>query len=300
MKYTTCSGRQIRKERNNTAKYVLLEFAAVAFLAAGGIFIKLSVLPPVTTGFYRVLFSLPLLFPLSYRHLNQVNKEDVILLLFAGIFLAGDISLWNLSFRYTSVAHANLFANLTPLTVIPVSFFIFKERIPRFFIIGTAITLAGVFIIIAAKGSVVISCINTGDVLAFGASFFYASFILITYRLRDRIESSAIMFISGVGCSAALFIISCFFEGFRVPRGFNELWPLFALALCMQVIGHNLLAYCQGKVSVNLSSVICLSQPAAASVYSYFIFSEILTGREIIGIIVVIAGICTVQYTIKK
>lgn len=280
--------------RHNKTKDILLELVAVVFLATGGIFVKYSALSPINTGFYRVLFSLPILYPLAYKNLKRLKRKDIIILFLAGVFLAGDISLWNLSFSYTSVANANLLTNLTPFTVIPVSFFVFKEKIPRFFFAGAIITLLGVFILIGGKINP-----NThnyfGDFLAFCASFFYAGFLLISYRLRDRIESSVIMFVSGFGSVTALFISSALIEGFQVPNGINELWPLLGLTLCLQVIGHNLLAHCQGKINVNLSSIICLSQPAIASVYSFLLFSEIISPKEIAGIIIVVAGVYLVK-----
>ncbi|MDF2885767.1 MAG: family transporter [Lacrimispora sp.] len=170
--------------RHNKTKDILLELVAIAFLATGGIFVKYSALSPINTGFYRVLFSLPILYPLAYKNLKQLKRKDIIILFLAGVFLAGDISLWNLSFSYTSVANANLLTNLTPFTVIPVSFFLFKEKIPKLFFAGAVITLLGVFILIGGKINP--STYNYfGDFLAFCASFFYASFLLISYRLTE-------------------------------------------------------------------------------------------------------------------
>lgn len=287
--------------RKNETKDIFLELFAVCFLATGGIFVKLSNLSPINTGFYRVLFSLPLLFPLSYRHIKDLSKKDVIILVLAGVFLAGDVSLWNLSFSYTTVANANLLANLTPFTVIPVTYFLFKEKVPKFFFVGVAITLLGVFILIGGK-------VNPnpenyfGDFLSFSASFFYACFLLISYKLRDHLESSVIMFVSGFGSVATLFVTSNLVEGFQIPKSTHDLWPLFGLTLCLQVIGHNLLAHCQGKVNVNLSSIICLSQPAVASIYSFFLFGETLSTKELLGIAIVIVGVYLVkmQYQAKE
>lgn len=286
--------------RNNETKYILLELLAIAFLSTGGILVKLSALAPINTGFYRVLFSLPLLFPLAYRHLKQLSMRDTLILLLAGIFLAGDISLWNLSFHYTSVANANLLTNLTPFTVIPFSYFIFKERMPKFFLMGAVITIAGVFILITGKTTSSGSS-YFGDFLSLCASFFYAGFLLISYRLRNRISSSVIMFVSGFGTVVTLFITASLAEGIQVPHGLSQLWPLLGLTLFLQVFGHNLLAHCQGKINVNLSSVICLSQPAIASVYAFFIFSEMMSAKEILGIVIIMAGIYAVkaQYNLK-
>lgn len=57
-----------------------------------------------------------------------------------------------------------------------------------------------------------------------------------------------------------------------------QLWPLFGLTLCLQVIGHNLLA-----------------QPAIASAYSFVVFSEVISMKEIFGIIIVLGGVYLVK-----
>lgn len=286
-------------ERRNETKDVLLELFAISFLATGGIFVKQSALMPINTGFYRVLFSLPLLFPLARKGLLELTKKDAAVLFFAGVFLAGDVALWNLSFRYTSVANANLLTNLTPFTVIPVSCFLFREKIPKLFLPSAFLTIIGVFVLVRGKADPEASAFF-GDFLALCASFFYAGFLLISYRLRDRLKSNVIMFISGFGSAFTLGIISCLAEGLEFPKGVHELWPILGLTVCLQVIGHNLLAHCQGKINVNLSSVICLSQPAIASVYSFFIFGERLTGIELLGIFLVMTGVYLVKAQYRK
>lgn len=52
-------------KRDNETKFIALILVAVSFLALGGIFVKLSALPPINTGFYRILFALPF-----WRHLS--------------------------------------------------------------------------------------------------------------------------------------------------------------------------------------------------------------------------------------
>lgn len=285
-------------QRDNDTKDVFLELIAIAFLATGGIFVKFSSLSPINTGFYRVLFATPFLFPLAYKHLYRLTKKDITILCLAGFFLAGDIALWNLSFSYTSVANANLLTNLTPFTVIPISYFLFKEKISPSFLVGAGITLIGVFILLGGKNNPSPSN-YFGDLLAFCASIFYAGFLLITYRLRDRYQSSVIMFISGFGSLLALGTTAAVTEGLQIPKNSVDLFPILGLAICLQVIGHNLLAHCQGKINVNLSTVVCLCQPVIASIYAFLIFSENLSLKEIAGIIIVMVGVYSVKAQYK-
>ncbi len=280
--------------RNNEPKYLLFAFIAITFLATGGIFVKLSALPPISTGMYRVLFALPILYLMARKNLKKITRRDSILLLLSGAFLAGDIALWNMAFLHTTVANANLLTNLTPLIVVPVSFFLFKEQVPRFYVPGLIITLSGVFILIGGK-ALPDPDHYFGDLLAFGACFFYAAFILISYRLRERYESSVIMFISSIGTFITLILVSVPVEGIQYPKSISQLIPILGLTLFLQVIGHNLLSHCQGKLNISLSSVISLLQPVVASVYSFFLFSESLSIKEMAGIIIVIAGVFLVK-----
>ncbi|MGL5797990.1 MAG: EamA family transporter, partial [Cetobacterium sp.] len=80
-------------------------------------------------------------------------------------------------------------------------------------------------------------------------------------------------------------------EGLHYPKNINEILPLVGLALVSQILGQGLLSYCIGKIDITLSSVLVLSQPIIAALYSYFIFRENLTFQEIFGILIVLIGI---------
>lgn len=277
-------------KRENQTRFVLLELVAVCFCASSGVFVRYSALGPVSTGFYRMLFAAPILFLLARKELKELTRRDMAWMLLAGVFFAADIILFNLSLGLTSMANTNLFSNLTTFTVVPVSCLVFHERLPKHLLTGAAVAVAGVALLILGKAEPS-SANYLGDLLAFCASVFYAVYILISYRLRDRHSSHVIVFFCVLSCLIVMPLYSLPVEGLQFPRSWDELWPLLALALCLQVAGHNLMSFCQGKVSVNLSSVVALTQPAVAAVYSFLIFGEKLTWMEVMGIAVVAAGV---------
>ncbi|UUV19826.1 DMT family transporter [Fusobacteria bacterium ZRK30] len=278
----------LTKEGN--VKYLLLIIIAICFLATGGIFVKLSTVPPVMTGFYRVLFSLPILFPVVKKNLSKIDKKDFILILLAGVFLACDLILWNISFHLTTVANSNLLANLVPFTIVPISYFIFKEKIPKLFFLGLGIVLMGVILLMYGKINP-----NTenykGDLLAFLTSIFYALFLLTVYKVRKRVKSLDIMFISGLSSCLVLLIAGLTMEKIKIPLTFTDFYPLIGLAFVSQIGGQGLLSYCLGKVSVTLSSVLILSQPVIGAIYSFIIFNERLSSLEILGVFITLIGI---------
>ena len=281
----------MNNNRCNSAKYIFLIFLAICFLATGGIFVKLSPLPPINTGFYRVLFSIPMLLPfIKKSDLQSLSYKQVVTIVLAGAFLAGDLTFWNSSFSYTTVANSNLLVNLTPFTVIPVSYFLFKEKMTPKFLLGGLVTLLGVFVLMANKVTVSPERL-LGDSMSLGASVFYAMFMITVYKLRDTVKSNVIMFLSAFGTLLVLAAVIFCTEGFYVPKNFEELWPLLALALVSQILGQGLLAYCLGKVNASLSSLITLSQPVVAALYAWVIFQEHLNLQSIIAIIITLTGV---------
>ncbi len=287
------------EKRLNSTKYVMLQIIAAAFLSSNGIWVRFSTLGLLNTGFYRMFFAALILFPAAKKDLHLLKVKDWIILSAAGIFFALDIAVFNFAITQTSLANANLLVNMTPFVILPVSYFLFKEKIPRFFFIGALIAIAGTVVLICGKSAPTFTNYQ-GDFLAFLAMFFYAVYILMTYRMRDRLPGNVIMFACTVSACIVLFVIAGIREGTQVPITFRQIWPLLCLSICQQAIGQGLFVHCQGKLSVNLSSIICLAQPGIAALYSFIIFGEKLSMMEILGIIIVVVGIFLVKMQYQK
>ena len=289
-----------KNKGQDITKYILIELLAVAFLATGGIFVRSSGISPVNCGFYRILFSLPFLYPLAKSEFKSLSKKDVILLLLAGVFFATDVGLANTAYHYTSVANVNLLSTLTPLTIVPVTFWVFKEKIPKFYLLGLIIAIVGVVILVNGKVDP-LGKNYIGDMMAFLSSVFYSLFLLVSYKMRKRIGGSTILFVAGIGSVITFFVYASILEGFQLPATRKDFLLMIGLSLCMQVIGQWIFTYCQGKISVNISSVVGLIQPAFAAIYALLIFKEKLTVMEVAGIAVVTVGIFLVkiQYDTK-
>ena len=159
-------------ERKNQTNFILLEFVSVAFLATGGIFIRLCNIDPIGCGFYRIFFSLPFLYPFARKEFHLLKKNDVLILLLSGIFFATDIALAYVAFEMTSVANVNILCTLTPLTIVPVTAFVFKEKIPKYYLLGALVAIAGVILLVCGKTAPTESN-YLGDLLALASSVFY-------------------------------------------------------------------------------------------------------------------------------
>ena len=288
-------------KRENRTSDVIIQLIATVFLATSGIFVRHISLAPLNVGFWRILFSMFLLYPFVRKNLKNLSKKDWRLLILSGAALGGDIAFCNLAFDYTSIANVSVLTNMTAFIVVPVSYFIFKEKVPKLFFPGAILSVIGVIVLIKGK-AVAAPSGYFGDFLAIIACILFALFLLISYRARDHIDSSTIMFVGGFGGMLATLIPAIILEGFQFPATSKDFFLILGLAVCMQLIGHNLVSYCQGKLSANLSCIIGLTQPVSAALLSWIIFKETLTLQEWLGIMIVIAGVYLVkmQYKSKK
>ncbi|NLM05443.1 MAG: DMT family transporter [Tissierellia bacterium] len=277
-------------ERKNETKYIFLLLLAICFLASAGIWVRSITLPPISIGFYRMLLTLPLLLPLVYKELPKLKFKDVIVLLLAGFFLGMDLLLWNVSFLHTSIANATLFVNLTFLTIVPVSYFAFKEEIKKSFIAGVLITLLGVIILMSGKINSAENGIY-GNFLALLASSFYAGFLLISYKTREKFGPMTIIFIASIGGAVTLFLGMLLKEGMVVPPNSFSLVQLIIYSFVMQLLGQGTMSYCLGKLSASLTSVLVLAQPIIAAFLAFILFHETLNLIEIIGVLITLVGI---------
>ena len=286
-------------KRENKTRDVFIQLIATLFLATSGIFVRQISLAPLNVGFYRILFSMFLLYPLVHKNLKKLTKKDWIVLILSGAALGGDIAFCNIAFDYTSLANVSVLTNMTSFVVVPVSYFIFKEKVPKMFFPGAILAITGVIVLVKGKAEAGPSG-YFGDFLAIIACIMYALFLLISYRVRDHIDSSTIMFVGGFGGMIATLIPAVVFEGFQVPTTFKDFSMILGLAICMQLIGHNLVAYCQGKLSANLTCIIGLTQPVSVALLSWITFNEVLTLQEWLGILIVITGVYLVKMQYKS
>lgn len=273
-------------------RYIIFILLSICCLALGGIFVKLSQFPPITTGMYRVLFSLPVFFLLMKvnKYEYMMNNKEKVIAICAGIFLALDLILWNISFSYTTVANSNLLANLVPFTVVPISYFIYKEKFSREFVIGGNIILIGVLILMGGKVNPTLDNFK-GDGLAILTSVFYGLFIATVYRLRSKVSTIQLMSYASIGCLIVLLPTSLILDGVYIPYTFKDFYPIIGLALLSQILGQGGLSYCLGKIKASYASLLVLTQPVISALYAYFIFNESLSYKEILGMFVILAGL---------
>lgn len=279
--------------------FVALVAGALA-IGLSPIFVRavLAEVGPNSIAFWRTALAVPLLWlwlmiepaPAPSSNGRPVSWRDYATLLLAGVCFAGDLVLWHLSIRHTTIANSTLLANFAPIFVALASFLLFGEKFSRTFVGGLILAVGGAALLMADSVSVSTDHL-LGDALGLGAALFYGSYIITIGRLRARFTTARIMTWTAI-CTSVLVLPAAYLSGESIMPATLFGWSmLLGLAVVTQFGGQSLIAFALAHLPASFSSVSLLIQPVAAAVLAWAVFAEPQGPVQIVGGTVVLAGI---------
>lgn len=220
----------------------------------------------------------------------KVKRKDLILALIGGLVFAADIALWNLSLKMISATVSTLLANLAPLWVGLISYFLFRKKVEKLFWTGTGVAIAGMLVLVGLR-EVLHLQFGLGFVFAVAASMLYAIYILITKNILKRIGTITFMFYNMLAALVFLFII-CLINGDTLIHYSVANWLYFAgMGILCQLLGWLAINYSIRYLASTKVSITLLSQTVVAGLLAMLMLNEVLGTHEIIGSLIVLAGI---------
>ncbi len=290
--------RALARSQPHLPAYGALAIAALA-LGVSALLVRWAAAPGPVTGFYRMGLASLILAPFAlHKGSGRMGRAwpaaGTRLALLAGMALAVDLSLWNTAVNVTTVANATLFANTAPLWVALGAWLIFHERLRPLFWGGLALTLLGA-VSIAGGDFLRHASLGWGDLLAVGASLFYAAYYLITQRARQHLPPLPYVWMAGTASTAVLLVVSLALGMPLAGYPASTYLAFLALALVTQVTGYLAVAYALGHLPASIVSPTMVSQPVISGLLAIPILGETLTPLQLIGGAAVVAGVIVVH-----
>ena len=248
------------------------------------IWVRLSETGPTATAFWRVALAIPLL----WIRAKPVPSKPWLMIVASGFLFAADLTLWHWSLKLTTVTNSTLLSNLAPLFVTLAAHWLFHEKITPLFLVGLFLGIGGMAVLVGknfAFGNV------KGDLLAVLTAVFYAGYLLSVKQLRRYMDPVTVMAWSGLFSAPCFLAVAVLTGDTMIPASVQGWIILGALAIVSHIGGQTLIAYALGRLPASFSSITLLLQPVVAALLAWPILGEPVTLRQVIGGIIILAGI---------
>lgn len=269
-----------------------------ACTGTSGILMRLSETGPVATAAWRMVFAALILgavLPMARAGETAPRGRGAGLLLLAGLLFSIDMAFYHWALVLTPVAHATLIVNLAPLVALSAGFLLFGESLGVAKLAGLATAMGGAFLMTAMRSGTDGTLLGNG--LAVVGMLGYAFYLVVVKKATRHHGPLTIMTWSSATAAAILFA-AALAAGERIVPGTLSGWAVvLAMGVVAHVMGQGLIAVGMRRAPVGLASVLLLIQPVVAAIGAWALFGERLSPLEIVGALLVLAGLALASRT---
>ena len=277
--------------------------ASNLIIARGGV----EFAPPISLAFWRWFTVFLILSVFNYKVLKKkkfIIKEykKLFFLGFTGCGICGAFPF--IAGQTTTVINMGIIYTSSPIFIILLSYFFFKENMNFFKILGLISCLIGVLIIIV-KGeylALIKLKFTKGDLWMLGASIGWALYSIFLFNWKTSFNVFERFTLISFFGALSLFPFYLIEEVYIRNTEFNLiflLWVLFA-ALSPGIIAFSLYTYTQKYLGATTTGFALYLYTVYGALYGILFFDEILRSFHIYGVILVFLGIYLTKYKRKN
>ncbi|KOY82295.1 DMT family transporter [Lysinibacillus macroides] len=290
--------------------YVLLLLATL--LWGGNFVIGRAVsddIPPLTLAFLRWCVAFMVFLPIAYRSLKRewplLKEHWLIVLILSLTGVAAFNTLVYIGLHYTTSINASLMNSSTPIIIYILSFIFLKERLSKFQLIGTILSLSGVVFIITGGSfaSLVGFTFNKGDVIVTIAVCCWSVYSLLIKQYAKRLPGQS-TFLVTIVLGLVLLFPFYLYETLEGTATIHWGWSTIAAILYVGVFASIVAFLCWNngviQLGANKASIYLNFIPVFATIFAILFLHEKLHAFQIIGGLAVVAGVILAGKTNKQ
>jgi drug/metabolite transporter (DMT)-like permease len=285
-----------RSRAREARAFGLLGVVAISFSA---IFVRLARVSPSTAAFFRAAYALPVLalVALAVRGRSTRTRAERGAAFVAGLFLAADLTVWHRAIADIGAGLATVLANTQVVFVALAAWLLYRERPTRIALVLVPLVFGGVVLMSGIGGAHAYGARPLwGAGFGTAAGIFYTGFLLVFRRANRSLAHPAGPLLDAtlgtvVGSLAGSIFDPAFSLAVHLPA---HAW-LVALALSAQVFGWLSIAVALPRLAALETSVMLLLQPLCTMFWGFLVFRELLSGEQLLGAAIVLAGVGTLS-----
>lgn len=259
-------------------------------LALGAWFVREADTGPVAAGFWRLFLALPFLVLLARangQRLGGMGARTLARVALGAVTFALDLASWHIGIAMTRIGNATLFGNAGSIMLLFWGFIIARTRPGRLEWLAIVFALSGAAILMGRSLEISTETL-AGDLFSLAAGLLYAVYLLTLQGARVQFGSwSLLVWVSLFGAPVLLGIALLLGEPVW-PRAWG---PIVGLFVVSQLVGQGLMVFALRYFPPLVVGLALLTQPAVASVYGWLAFGEVLSGLDIVGMVLVGAAL---------
>jgi drug/metabolite transporter (DMT)-like permease len=289
--------------------YVIALVATVLWSTTGPFISYLSktyALPSLVLAFWRDLFvAIGMLLGLAILSRSRFSLERVHwgFMILYGLTLAIFNSLWTFSVQYNGAAVATVLAFSSPAMTAVLSRIFFRENFSAVKVISIALSFAGTILVSGAHDPAAWSLNPAGIIFGLLTGLFFAIYNLEGKVATDRhIDSWTALLYSFAAATFFLFFFNIgndlfithkpvFSDMLWLGKSFPAWGILFFLGVGPTLGGFGLYTLSIRYLSPTVANLIATLEPVFTAVWAYFFLSEILTGVQLGGSLLLLFGV---------
>ena len=276
----------------------ILMVIGILGISMSSIFIKYSAGPSAVTAAWRLIWTVILMSPVVFgkkpvrQELWHIPKKYLGLSIISGIFLAIHFAFWFESLKQTTVASASSIVS-TEVIWVSLGYCLFLRG---------KLSIRGIgAIFVAFLGSLLIAWSDSGtggshlygDMLALMAALAVAVYVLLGRVVQEQVSTTVYTYVVYAACGLVLMAL-CMVQGNSlVGFGPNPVVVGLLLAVFSTIMGHTIFSWCLRFFTPSFVSAAKLMEPVVSSVLAVFLFGEIPAVLQLLGGVLILAGLYT-------
>ena len=268
-------------------------------VARGGV----EYVPPISLAFWRWFLVFLILIPFTYQKIFtniKYLKKEYKKLFFLGAMGCGVCGAFPfMAGMTTTVANMGIIYTSSPIFIILISSYFYKEHLNIFQFLGLGLCFAGVVSIIAKGDTSLLITLrfNSGDLWMLGAAAGWALYAVFLLNWKSKFSLFTRFTIIAFFGAVSLFPFSLIENYLIRPVIFNNqfyFWTMFA-AISPGIIAFSLYAQAQKYLGASVTGFTLYLFTVYGAFYGIFIFDEQLKSYHYYGAILVFAGMFFVR-----
>ena len=206
--------------------------------------------------------------------------------LICGVVLCLSVSLRQFGLLYSAVGRVSFITSLYVI-VVPMAGLFLRRKIPKAVWAGIFIALAGMYFLGFSGGM----SLNTGDLFALAAAFAFAGHILLIDRFAQNYDNLTLACVQAFAVGIISLVLAFIFETPAAAGLLSGLRYILYAGIMSSFVAQVLQMRAQKTTDPALASILLCFEAVFATIVSWLVLSEHLTGMEILGCGLIMAAV---------